>query len=86
MNDDAPTSALDWENGQQVIHLLTETARDNGAMVLVVTHDHRLTPFADRVFELADGRLQSDTEMAPTVPATHDHTDAPRLRLYAPQG
>src|SRR5437016_5603687 len=53
---DEPTSALDWENGQQVINLLTESARRRGAMVLVVTHDPRLTPYADRVFELADGQ------------------------------
>ncbi len=55
---DEPTSALDWENGQQVIELLTETAREHRATVLVVTHDHRLVPFADRVFEMADGQLQ----------------------------
>ncbi len=61
---DEPTSALDWENGQQVIELLTETARSNGATVLVVTHDHRLVPFADKVFEMADGQLRTDTEGA----------------------
>lgn len=80
---DEPTSALDWENGQQVIHLLTETARDHGAMVLVVTHDHRLTPFADRVYELADGKLQSDTETPATIPS--DHAQAP-MSADAPQG
>jgi putative ABC transport system ATP-binding protein len=54
---DEPTAALDWENGQQVIRLLTEKARECGAMVLVVTHDPRLIPLADRVFELSDGLL-----------------------------
>jgi putative ABC transport system ATP-binding protein len=80
---DEPTSALDWENGQQVIHLLTETAHDRGAMVLVVTHDPRLTPFADRVFELADGQLQSELPRKPerSVPAP-----GPRLRLFSPEG
>jgi putative ABC transport system ATP-binding protein len=65
---DEPTSALDWENGQQVIRLLAEAARERGATVLVVTHDHRLVPFADRVFEMADGILQNGDEgdaMAP---------------------
>ena len=87
---DEPTSALDWENGQQVIHLLTETARERGAMVLVVTHDPRLTPFADRVFELADGQLQSDTSANDSgLPREYEHTALPknnaRLRLYAPE-
>jgi putative ABC transport system ATP-binding protein len=67
---DEPTSALDWENGQQVIRLLTETARERGAMVLVVTHDPRLTPFADRVFELADGQLQAEAK--PQQEAVHE--------------
>src|SRR5437868_12486441 len=61
---DEPTSALDWEKGQQVIELLTQSARQRGAMVLVVTHDHRLLPFADRVIEMVDGRLL--TEGVPT--------------------
>ena len=54
---DEPTSALDWENGRQVIELLRDCAHSRNSSVLVVTHDHRLTPFADRVFEMADGRL-----------------------------
>jgi putative ABC transport system ATP-binding protein len=90
---DEPTSALDWENGQHVIGLLREVARDRGATVLVVTHDHRLVPFADRVFEMADGRLVGDpngldtglfnvdptlVELAPVRPA------GPRLKLQEP--
>lgn len=54
---DEPTSALDWENGQQVIELLNNVARNQGATVLVVTHDPRLLPFADRIYEMADGQL-----------------------------
>ncbi|MCU0706063.1 MAG: ABC transporter ATP-binding protein [Fimbriiglobus sp.] len=57
---DEPTSALDWENGQQVIELLHGVARDRGATVLVVTHDPRLVNYADRVIEMADGRLMND--------------------------
>ncbi len=55
---DEPTSALDWENGQHVIELLRECARERNVTVLVVTHDHRLLPYADRVFDMADGRLR----------------------------
>jgi putative ABC transport system ATP-binding protein len=79
---DEPTSALDWENGQQVIELLTESAKARGAMVLVVTHDPRLVTFADRVLEMADGKLPehglppSDTTPFPKA--------GPRLRLHVP--
>jgi putative ABC transport system ATP-binding protein len=86
---DEPTSALDWENGQQVIRLLTESARERGAMVLVVTHDPRLTPFADRIFDLADGQLQTEPDPAESgLPREYAHATSSgrglRLRLYDP--
>jgi putative ABC transport system ATP-binding protein len=58
---DEPTSALDWEHGQQVIEMLCDAARDRGATVLVVSHDARLVPYADRVFHLDDGHLSEQT-------------------------
>jgi putative ABC transport system ATP-binding protein len=54
---DEPTSALDWAHGRQVIELLQAQARARNALVLVVTHDPRLVPYADQVFHLDDGRL-----------------------------
>jgi putative ABC transport system ATP-binding protein len=54
---DEPTSALDWEHGRQVIEMLRDAARERGATVLVVAHDARLVPYADRVFHLDDGHL-----------------------------
>jgi putative ABC transport system ATP-binding protein len=86
---DEPTSALDWQNGEQVIHLLTETARERGAMVLVVTHDPRLLPFADRVFDLADGQLRAEPEhTASGLPLGYAHAaiaaNKARLRLFDP--
>lgn len=54
---DEPTSALDKESGQAVTALLQRAARVHGAMVLCVTHDHRLEPFADDVVALEDGRV-----------------------------
>ncbi len=90
---DEPTSALDWENGQQVIELLHEVARDRGATVLVVTHDPRLVPYADRVFEMADGQLRGHSTHAAdqTQPFQFDRTlveltpvHGPRLRLREP--
>lgn len=54
---DEPTGALDWERGQQVVELLRTAAHDRGVAVLVVAHDERIMPHADRVFFLDDGRL-----------------------------
>ena len=37
--------------------LLAEIARDRGRGVLVVTHDPRIVPFADRIVRIEDGRI-----------------------------
>ncbi|HZY84229.1 MAG TPA: ABC transporter ATP-binding protein [Gemmataceae bacterium] len=66
---DEPTSALDWEHGQQVIEMLRDAARERGATVLVVSHDARLVPYADRVFHLDDGHLTEQT--AEVFPLRH---------------
>ncbi len=54
---DEPTAALDGANGQAVMKLLAEIAREQGHAVLIVTHDPRLLPFADRVVHIEDGRI-----------------------------
>jgi len=54
---DEPTAALDGANGQAVMKLLAEIARERGHGVLIVTHDPRLLPFADRVVHIEDGRI-----------------------------
>jgi putative ABC transport system ATP-binding protein len=54
---DEPTSALDWEHGEQVIHLLRAAAHERGATILVVAHDARLVPYADRLLHMEDGRI-----------------------------
>jgi putative ABC transport system ATP-binding protein len=55
---DEPTGALDWSNGEQVIVLLRDAARKGNATVLVVAHDDRIVPYADRVLYMEDGRLR----------------------------
>jgi putative ABC transport system ATP-binding protein len=57
---DEPTSALDWSHGEQVIGLLSEAAHERQTTVLVVAHDPRIMPFADRVLHLEDGMLRED--------------------------
>lgn len=54
---DEPTGALDWGRGEQVIELLRTAARERGVCVLVVAHDERIMPYADRVLFMEDGRL-----------------------------
>jgi putative ABC transport system ATP-binding protein len=54
---DEPTAALDSENGQSVMSVLTDIARQPRRGVLVVTHDPRILPFADRIIRIEDGRI-----------------------------
>jgi putative ABC transport system ATP-binding protein len=54
---DEPTAALDLANGQAVMRLLTGLVRRRKATLVVVTHDSRIFPFADRILHLTDGRL-----------------------------
>ena len=54
---DEPTAALDTENGKAIMAILATIARDPGRGVLVVTHDPRLVPFADRIIHIEDGLI-----------------------------
>ena len=53
---DEPTGALDSLNGERVLRMLTDTARENGASVLLVTHEARVAAYADREVIVRDGR------------------------------
>jgi putative ABC transport system ATP-binding protein len=57
---DEPTAVLDTRNGQAIMSILAEIAKDPAHGVLVVTHDSRMTSFADRVIHIEDGRLVRD--------------------------
>jgi len=59
---DEPTAALDGENGQAIMTILAEIARERGHAVLIVTHDPRILPFADRVVHIEDGRIVGEEQ------------------------
>ena len=59
---DEPTAALDSENGNAVMELLSQIASnpENQHAVLAVTHDPRTIKFADRILKIEDGRIVGD--------------------------
>ncbi|EED31762.1 macrolide export ATP-binding/permease protein MacB [gamma proteobacterium NOR5-3] len=59
---DEPTASLDKHSGRAVVDLLQELAREDGAAVVLVTHDNRILDVADRILHLEDGRMQSSAE------------------------
>lgn len=54
---DEPTSALDTQLGQQVMELIRSEMKARNTAAVIVTHDTRMTPYADRVVRIVDGRL-----------------------------
>jgi putative ABC transport system ATP-binding protein len=58
---DEPTSALDAESGQAVMAILKRIAIDEGRVVVVVSHDARVFPYADRMLKIENGTIVSDT-------------------------
>ena len=59
---DEPTASLDKESGRNVVSLLQRLSRQQGATVVLVTHDNRILDVADRLLHLEDGRMQSLSE------------------------
>jgi putative ABC transport system ATP-binding protein len=56
---DEPTSALDTKLGEQVMQLIVDEVRSRHTAAVIVTHDRRMTHYADRTVEIIDGQLQA---------------------------
>ncbi len=61
---DEPTGALDSFNGELVMDELMGAAREQGASVVLVTHDSRIAAYADREVVVRDGRLSAAETVA----------------------
>ncbi|MCB1765938.1 MAG: ABC transporter ATP-binding protein [Candidatus Competibacteraceae bacterium] len=55
---DEPTGNLDQKTGHRIIELLFALNREQGATLVLVTHDQELAAYCDRVLELDDGRMR----------------------------
>ena len=54
---DEPTGNLDRAAGENIVSLLLELATEQGATVLMVTHNIRHAARFSRTLELADGKI-----------------------------
>ena len=54
---DEPTGQLDSGTAREIMELIAELVRDTGMTAIVTTHDPVLLSVADRVIEIADGRI-----------------------------
>lgn len=72
---DEPTAALDARNGEIVLDLFRQVARSPERAVIIVTHDNRIFPYADRIARMDDGEIIEVSEQAhPQAPHfIHEH-------------
>ncbi len=52
---DEPTGALDSKTSHDILQLLKEINKSNGITMIIVTHDHKIAEFTDRIIEIKDG-------------------------------
>jgi len=55
---DEPTGNLDTKSGDEIMNLLLELNKNEGATLLIVTHDPEAAKVAERVIYLRDGRIE----------------------------
>ena len=65
---DEPTGALDYLTGKAILKLLQDTCREKGMTVVVITHNTAITPMADRVIQIKNGRVKAMTVNEHPVP------------------
>ncbi|MHB8131426.1 MAG: ABC transporter ATP-binding protein [Mobilitalea sp.] len=58
---DEPTGALDYMTGKSILKLLQDTCKERNMTVVVITHNTALTPMADRVIKIKNGKVSKVT-------------------------
>jgi putative ABC transport system ATP-binding protein len=68
---DEPTGNLDSTTGAEVLDLLFGLHRDRGLTLILATHDPAVAGRCDRVIELSDGTITSDSASATETSRDH---------------
>jgi ABC-type lipoprotein export system ATPase subunit len=58
---DEPTGNLDTRNSENIVKLLRTYQQEHGSGIVLITHDQTLADQADRIIEMRDGRIVSDS-------------------------
>ena len=64
---DEPTGALDTASGKNVIEIIQKLHKE-GHTVIMVTHDPGIAAIANRIIEIRDGEIISDSSKNPEIP------------------
>ncbi|TMC55467.1 MAG: ABC transporter ATP-binding protein [Chloroflexi bacterium] len=57
---DEPTGALDSRTSAEIMNILQRLNREQGLTIVMVTHEHDIAAYAQRVLTMRDGQLASD--------------------------
>lgn len=63
---DEPTGALDQRTSEEVVRLLTSVTREQGAALVMVTHDADVAAHCGRILQVRDGRISAYTQYTVT--------------------
>jgi putative ABC transport system ATP-binding protein len=61
---DEPTAALDSHNRQQVLSLMKSLCQQEGATLIMATHDADSLAFCERIISMADGLITHDRQQS----------------------
>jgi putative ABC transport system ATP-binding protein len=87
---DEPTASLDKKSGRDVVEIIQKLAKEEGAAVILVTHDNRILDVADRIMHLEDGHVKNladavgdTTSRMLNILARHEPTASSYLAAFA---
>ena len=64
---DEPTGALDYVTGKAILKLLQNTCKQRNMTVILITHNTALTPMADKVIHIRNGKVKKVVKNARPV-------------------
>ena len=65
---DEPTGALDDNTGKTILKLLQDTCYRDGMTVILITHNHAITPMANRIITMKNSKVISNVYNENPVP------------------
>ncbi len=71
---DEPTGNLDSKSGREVMAILQRLNRETGITIVLVTHDPRISHYAQRVISLFDGKIVKAEAIAEPIDAANELT------------
>ncbi len=81
---DEPTASLDTERAHQAVETFASLIHEQRRAGIMVTHDLRMTQYADRVIQMMDGRIHRILEAEPEILALANATREPNSKIPFP--